>query len=395
MMIRNSHIGRLLRVGTMMGLLALPASVFWNLAGLEPRLSPSVLRLAGVTDPPPQPHWTLASFADRTLQAAIVGAVETASPIRPLLIRINNEIRYTTFGYISTPDVFQGDNGQLMLRGYWSEYCSRGPDSADRKARELIPKLADIQAYFEARDRIFLYLISPSKAAHLPEHFVDRFPCASSEQDRNMLLPRLDRLLREAGINVIDAASLVHGLKGIYPVDLFPQSGIHWNALAIARAVDATIAEVNRLARRPLLPRLDWTYTVPDRPRSNDIDLASLLNLLVIRKWYGSVEVEFRHAVPCDMQPENPLKVAIVGSSFTNELPLVLNSGGCLLHARQYYYLSGVIGGNPVTMRAGLNDDDLAAIRDADVMIVEENESFAGESQYIVRLRAVLSGQDP
>jgi len=391
MAIGNPHIDRLLRIGAILGLLAFPATVFWNLAGVGPRLSPSIFRLIGVTDTAPQPQWTLTSFADRTLQAAITRAVADASLLRPLLIRINNEIRYSAFGYISTPNVIMGDNGQLIQRFYLTEYCSRASDSADRRAGELTPKLRDIQAYFEARNRTFLFLITPSKAAHLPEYFVHRFPCPNSEQDRTALLPKLDRLLREAGINVLDAASLIHGLKGTYEVDLFARGAVHWNAVAVARAADAIVAEVNRLARRPLMPQLDWTYTVVDEKYGGDLE--NLLNLLVTRNRYKSAKVTYRHAVPCDRQPENPLNVAIIGSSFIIDPALALISGGCLAHLYSYFYLSlKRFGGIPLTVKDDLNDDDLAAIRDADVAIIEDNETFVAIN-YIERLRAVLSGR--
>jgi alginate O-acetyltransferase complex protein AlgJ len=327
----------------------------------------------------------------RTLQAAIARAVDDASLLRPLLIRINNQIRYSVFGYISTPNIIVGEDRQLTQPFYLSEYCSRRSDTADRRAAELIPRLRDIQAYFESRNRTFVFLITPSKIAHLPEYFVHRFPSPNSEQDRTALLPKLDWLLREAGINVLDAASLIHGLKGTYEVDLFPPGGVHWNAVAVARAADAIVAEVNRLAGRRLMPRLDWTYTVVDPVHGED--LVNLLNLLVTPKWYKSAEVTYRHVVPCDREPENPLKVAIIGTSFIIDPALALISGGCLAHLYSYFYLSlKRYGGIPLTLKDDLNDDDLAAIRDADVAIVEDNETFVAIN-YLERLRAVLSGR--
>jgi hypothetical protein len=63
MAIGNPHIDRLLRIGAILCLLAFPATVLWNLAGLGPKLSPRIFRLVGVTDMAPQPQWTLRSFA--------------------------------------------------------------------------------------------------------------------------------------------------------------------------------------------------------------------------------------------------------------------------------------------------------------------------------------------
>ena len=69
-------------------------------------------------------------------------------------------------------------------------------------------------------------------------------PCGGSE----VVLWEDAAMLKNAGIHVVDTASLMHGLKGKYEIDLFPAGGVHWNAIGIAAADDAILAEINRQA---------------------------------------------------------------------------------------------------------------------------------------------------
>ena len=86
--------------------------------GLEPGVAPSYPALAikigpklgGVTyDVPVILSWS--SLRDGSFQKAVASRVTDALPIRPLLIRLNNEIRFALFGELTAPHVFRGAKG--------------------------------------------------------------------------------------------------------------------------------------------------------------------------------------------------------------------------------------------------------------------------------------------
>src|ERR1700712_5737832 len=190
----------LVRAGFCLFLLALPLASVWNLAvapnhpALAIRIGP---KLGGVTrDAPVMLSWS--SLRDGSFQKAVASRVADAMPVRPLLIRINNELRFELFGELTAAHVVKGANGQLIERSYLEEYCSRTEDQAAKFAADIIPKLLDIQNYYRARGGIFLYLVTPSKAAHLPEYFVDRVPCPSTPTARTELVPHYVDQLRKA-----------------------------------------------------------------------------------------------------------------------------------------------------------------------------------------------------
>ena len=377
-------------------LLALPLASLWNIVvstshpALAIKIGP---KLAGVTyDAPVDLSWT--SIREGSFQKAIAARVTDAMPVRPLLIRINNEIRFELFGDLTAPSVVRGTNGQLIERSYLDEYCARVDGEGEKIARDMIPKLLDIQNYYRNRGGIFVYVVSPSKAAHFPEYFLDRFSCPSSAAARAQLVTQYVESLKREGIDVVDTASLIHSLKGKYDVDLFPQGGVHWNDLGGARAVAEIVSEIDRQAGRELVPPFTFTYTMSGVTKGVDRDLADLLNVFFPPLGYSTPKLTFQPGASCADHPAHTIDAAMVGSSFGHLPARMLIEDNCLTGLNFYYYLQlGRFGGIPYhEIQRNLVDADLVRLRDAKIMIVEENESFIGKSAYVDGLRAIVNG---
>jgi hypothetical protein len=392
---RLSFSDPLVRAGFCLFLLALPLASAWNLAlapnhpSLAIKIGP---KLGGVTrDAPVILSWS--SLRDGSFQKAVSSRVADAMPIRPLLIRINNEIRFELFGELTAPQVVRGAKGQLIERSYLEEYCARTEGQGVTLAADIIPKLLDIQNYYRAHGGIFLYLVTPSKAAHLPEYFVDRVPCPSTAAARVQLVPQYVGLLRQAGIDVVDTASLIHSLNGKYEVELFPQGGVHWNDIGGARAVTAVVEEINRQAGREMVPPFTFTYTLSGVTSGVDRDLVDLLNVFFPPLAYLTPKVKFQTAVPCTDHPARSIDAVLVGSSFSHLPGRILIEDNCLSELNVYYYMRlGRFGGSPYhELQRDLKDADLKRLRDARVVIVEENESFVAQTGYVNELRKLVT----
>lgn len=392
---RLSFAHPLVRAALCVFLLALPLATAWNLAvapghpGLAIRIGP---KLSGVThDTPVALSWS--ALRDGSFQKAVSNRVTDAMPIRPLLIRINNEIRFALFGELTAPHVVRGTGGQLIERSYLEEYCARTEGMGATLAAKALPKLRDIQDYYRARGGIFVYVVSPSKAAHLPELFIDRVPCPSTPAARAQLVPQYVGKLREAGIVAVDTASLIDSLKGKYEVDLFPQGGVHWNDIGGARAVSVIVEEINRQAGRELVPPFTFTYTLSGVTSGVDRELADLLNVFFPPLGYVTPKVTFQTSVSCADHPARQLEAAMVGSSFSHLPARILIEGNCLAGFNLYYYARlGRFGGVPYReLQRNLGDADLLRLRDAKIMILEENESFVAHTGYVNDLHAVVT----
>jgi hypothetical protein len=376
-------------------LLLLPLASAWNLvvAPSYPALAVKIgPKLGGVTyDTPVILSWS--SLRDGSLQKAVSSRVTDAMPVRPLLIRINNEIRFELFGELTAPHVVRGANGHLIERSYLEEYCARTEGMGAKFAADILPKLKDIQNYYRAHGGIFVYVVTPSKAAHLPEYFVDRVPCPSTPGARAHLVSEYVGMLRQGGINVVDTASLIHSLKGSYEVDLFPQGGVHWNDIGGARAVSAIVEEINRQAGHQIVPPFRFSYTLSGVTVGSDRELVDLLNVFFPPLGYQTPKVQFSPSASCAGDPARQLDVAMVGSSFSHLPARIMIEANCLSALQLYYYAKlGRFGGTPYReLQRNLSDADLHALRDVKVMILEENESFAARASYVDQLRAVLS----
>jgi len=377
-------------------LLLLPLGVVWNLVAAQYFPSRAIKigpRLGGVTyETAVKLSWP--EIRDGKFQKAIVSRVTEAMPIRPLLIHINNEIRFHLFGELTAPNVVRGVNGQLIEKTYLDDYCSRTEGMGTRLAAVALPKLKDIQNFFSAHGAIFVYVITPSKAAHLPEYFVNRVPCPSTMLARTQLVPDYVGALRREGINIVDTAGLIHSLKGKYPFDLFPQGGVHWNDVGGALSVSAVVDEINRLAGRDIIPPFKFTYTMSGAGKGADRELVDLLNVFFPPLGYQTPKVSFQPAIPCAESPARQLDVALVGSSFGDLPARMLIEGNCLARLQFYYYATlGRFGGEPYhELQRNLSDSDLNVWRNAKVVILEENESFMASNKvgYVDQLRAVV-----
>jgi alginate O-acetyltransferase complex protein AlgJ len=378
-------------------LLVLPLMTDWNLVAnrfapeLQLRIGPP---LRGVTVPPASAKFSLRAFADGSWQKVVTTSVSDAYPLRPLLIRFNNELRHKLFGAYGAPGIINGDNGQLIEEGYLKEYCARNLATFEQKARDWIPKLKDIQDFYESRGHIFLYLITPSKVAHLPEYFIHRVSCPSTEYDRNAMLPTYDRLLTAAGIHFVDAARLIHQLKGKYEVELFPVGGVHWNAVAIANAADAVLDEINREEKRPVAPKLSWTYTVTNKATGTDRDLVDLINVLMPNIVYPTPKVTFNRVGDCGKFPVSSMRIALIGGSFIHELARTLISAGCLTQLESYDYLYNSLraGSDYKDVKRRLTPSDILPLRDSDIVILEENEAALPSTAHAIEFHHVILG---
>jgi alginate O-acetyltransferase complex protein AlgJ len=380
-------------------LLLVPLLTLWNLAAqsLAPKLAVMIgPRLRGVTEAPPPPTWTLRAFADGSLQKALTDAVTDAFPLRPLLIRINNQVRYKLFGYSGAAGVITGEGGQLIEKGYLDEYCTRNLAAFEPKARDWARQLKELQDFYTARGKIFIYLITPTKVAYMPENFGRALAsCASSEEDRAGLLPLYDRLLAQAGVHAVDAASLTYDLKGKYEIDLFSVGGVHWNAIGIANAEDAILAEINRQAGQMVAPKLSWRYEVVDRAKGTDRDLLDLLNVLLPSAHYATARVTYQPAPTCRELPAASLKVAMIGGSFADTLGPTLINDGCLTRLEMYNYLYRGLRRGPDynTVKDRLTTPDVLPLADADIVILEENEVALPATGHAMEFYRVILGR--
>lgn len=368
-------------------LLALPALTAWNLAA-DPQQRLFVgAPLSGVTLNDTTGAWSWTALISGELQRRVAAQIAEALPIRPLAIRLNNEYRFDLFGATSIPDgILKGRDGQLVpRRPYLDEYCSRTEARLFARVASVIPKLLFAQSYFAARGARFLYVITPSKAAHLPEDFDLPTSCAGTTDSRARFVLRYVELLREAGIDVLDLATLIHSQKGRWDVGMFPGGGLHWNMLGAALAANAIVDRINL----PSVRRIPFSVG-SGVSAASDNDVAELLNVYSAFS-YPTTAVQLQR-LPCS-EDARSLEISLVGGSFMQLPAQILIEQGCLSALRLYFYgQAAVFGGDPFTqLQTRIGREQLQPLLRSKVIIVEENEAGLGNFPYVRDLQKYLS----
>lgn len=394
-----SFTDRRFRLAFYAAILLLPAWTLWNMAALQwqPSLAFRVgPRLDGVTQTLPL-EWNWQAIKSGNFQRAITNRVAAGFPFQRILVRINNEIRATLFGEVTAPGVVRGRGGQLVEDFYVNAYCGITPDLAERRARETIPMLRDLADYYRARGATFLYVVTPSKVAAMPEAFVGGETCAAPREIRSRLVADYVALLRQSGIPVVDTANLIYKHGGPQGTDMYPMGGAHWNALGAAYAAREVEQAINRAAGRALLPPFEFSYAMSADSGIADRDLTGVLNVLFPPLGYPTPEVTYRQPVACETSAASTLEAAIVGSSYMHSLGSILIEQACLSRLNVYFYLyQGRFGGVPygVLQPADLTESDYAPLRDVRIMILEDNEGFLNRpNPYVEDLHAFITGR--
>jgi len=369
-------------------LLLLPGVTLYNALIPPPHLGVYFLPLFGVTKELPL-ALSLQSISSGEYQKAIASRASEKIPIRPLLIRLNNQVRYSLFHELQ-PSIGEGAKGELFETHYMVDYCYRKETDARDYAAQMIPILRDIQSYYRSRGRAFVYMISPSKIGAMPDYFEGAMPCPNSVAIRKHSIEEYAQRLRDAGIVTLDTATMIRDARSAYPVDLFARGATHWNELGAGIATRAIVDAVNAQLTGKQLQSFDLTYTMSNEPVGSDRDLVNLLTLVFPPVSYSVPKLTLGNTCP---QEPTSSGFAIVGTSFMHIPADLLARESCMPDLKFYFYLRrGLFGGAPHRFyKWDLEPAELTPLRDAKVMVLEENESNIARSGYPPVLRDLLT----
>ena len=367
---------------TLAWIASVPLFSFWNLTitKIQPKWSVRIGRtLNGAVVSPviPRPLWN--SFERGMLQKAVADLVTQSVAYRPLLVRLNNEGIFSVLRSEPEPKTYilRGDQDVLIEEPYLREYCSRSLADFLPKAQVWARKLREIQDYYAGRGATFLYVITPSKAVGAVVAFHYRYPCLNDLHERDEFLPRYVAILTTAGVNVVDTASFT-ATSANRGVTAFPRGGAHWNDLAAAEATQAVITKLNHLNPLLQIPALTWASSISNNPRGTDRDLVDLLNLLR-QSWSDEVpKLVFASSKSCNRK----ISATIIGGSFMHVIAEMLTKTGCVEQADLYFYFHLFLFRSPghQLIKQDLQPIEIAAIRQAPLVVLEENEMIMARS---------------
>lgn len=293
---------------------------FFTTPQFIPKWSRPNYKLYGVTQELPPVHLSGSSVRNHEFQKYIETRMTNALPLRSSFIRLMNQFYFSGLkkSYAHNGTLVIGKQNYLYELSYIISYCQRiSLDS--KKLNQWADQLAQLNQYFKRQNKLFIYLITPSKAEYIPQYIPERFHCENREINPNV--NQLVSLLRQRKVPVINAPHLMNVATEHYHTSMFPKGGIHWNNLGAALVANEIIRLVNK-EKMHHLPQIKIQFKIDDNPIGYDRDILSLLNLWHPNDHYLVPQLQYEKP---QFNTDHPYSLAIISGSFGTQIAEILD----------------------------------------------------------------------
>ena len=336
-------------------------------------------KLFGVQPPSALPAPDAAGLWSGAFQLAFARSFGQSMPLLATAVGLKNQAYFSLLGQSGVPDVVVGKHLQLYERIYIVEYCGRNTAALMPAADLWAAHLAQLQSWYAAEGKTFLYVVTPSKPATIPQDLPDARACRSPQADRDGMLAAWDALLDRQGVRHVDAAAVMRQAPGA--PEMFPRGGTHWNDVAAALATQAVVRAVNAAPGPWRLTDFSFTWQLTT-PSGIARDITDLLNLPFPRLDYRVPAVALQPLAPAAAC--RPVNVAVVGDSFAYGMLWLLMRLPCPPTIDFYSYFKVAHAAFPGDIRGDVDpaqrDEEL--LHRAGIVILEENEVMAMRSAH-------------
>ncbi|WP_161993741.1 alginate O-acetyltransferase AlgX-related protein [Muricoccus nepalensis] len=336
--------------------------------------------LRGVQVPAPKPSLSLDDVLSGQFSRSFVAYFGQHFPLLGPAVRAKAQLYWSVLRQSPAWYITIGRNRTLFETEYIEEYCSRDLVAFTPVAEDWAAKLAEVQRWYAVRGKLFVYLLTPSKAAVEPENLPAGWPCPAGQADREGLHAAYRAILDRAGVNVADSIETTHAAKREYPFPPFPRTGIHFNTVSAARAAQAVIDAVNRASSWRRMDDLSFTWHMAP-PNEVDTDLLDALNI----PRPGPPVLAPDITVTTPLAPScHPVLMAQVGGSFAYQVNKAMQRLPCPPRVDLYEYFKNTMAFYPGDTRFPVDPKRRSwmLLDAAEVVVLEENEQIAPRSDH-------------
>lgn len=232
---------------------------------------------------------------------------------RNILVRLNNQIKFSLFNQIRTDNAFIGKDKYILDEKY--VFANYGLDYiGEEYIKSQTEKLKYIQYKLMSLYNInLLVIMAPSKVSFyenkIPEYF-------SKFKNDSTNYKTFIAEFKSKGINHIDFKKWFNEIKDTSNFTLFPKYGIHWSIYGSILATDSIIKYIAK-DKKLNIPKFKITkITTSDSIASMDRDMANSMNLLFepkhLKMSYPSYNIEERG--------DKNLKLLVIGDSYFSSI---------------------------------------------------------------------------
>jgi hypothetical protein len=252
--------------------------------------------LKGAYEIPVKPEATVKTILNGEYQEAYNDFAEHTIGLRPLLVRLNNQIAFSVFDTALASGVIIGKQRYLYEINYIKAF--KGWDYiGDEALRQQVEKAVFVYKKLREAGKTLIFVMAPGKASFFPEYIPDHYLKKQSGEKTNY--ESLRKAYKENQLPLIDFNRWFVDMKDTVSFPLYPQCGIHWSAYGVALSLDSLIRYIEK-DRNIDMVDFGWNgFDQPDTLRSPDYDIAEGMNLLFSiphypmaypRIWFGSEE---------------------------------------------------------------------------------------------------------
>ncbi|NTW23161.1 MAG: hypothetical protein HGA37_00565 [Lentimicrobium sp.] len=233
--------------------------------------------LKGAYELPAEPDASVKTWFDGSFQEKYNGFAEYSIGLRPLLVRINNQIAFSVFDTALANGVIVGKNHYLYEINYikaWKGWDFVGQKTID----DQVNKTAFVNAKLREAGKTLIILFAPGKASYFPEFIPVKYTRRASGETTNY--QAYLKSFSKTGVPLIDFNDWFVKMKDTVSYELYPQCGIHWSAYGVTLALDSLI---NFIEKDRNIDMVDFSWNgvdIPDTLRNPDYDIAEGMNLL-------------------------------------------------------------------------------------------------------------------
>lgn len=315
------------------------------------------------------PGFSKSSLQSHEFQKYTETLFEKNIRLRKKIINIHNQLYYALFkkSFVVDGSLIIGKNKQFFVLSYILDYCK-----SSKNPSELIiwaDQIARLDRYIHSQGKTFIYVITPSKAEHVPEAIPDRFHC--KQQGIKEAVYQMDALLTQRKVAHINGPDLMEKAIQTYHIPMFPKGGIHWNWLG-ASIESAAIIDVLRSKTDFNLPKLQFFYLL-NKPEEIDTDNDMLTLAQLWQNYFPEKVPQVKFLNPT--YSGKPLTATVIGGSFNWSLNSIFIQNKIFNEINYYFYFDKHQKIKSNEKSAWSKDINVAEILNADVIILEENSS--------------------
>jgi len=332
------------------------------------------LKLYGVQKIVDKPTLCLNDFYNHNYQQKYEQWLEQNLPLRSYYLRYYSQLLYSLFKKSALDYVVIGKNGYLYEINFINSYLKLPPSlPLDRKKiEEKVKMVKVIQDYFLKNGKIFILIITPNKAALYPEYIPEKFSRANVHLAGDY--ENFVYYCTKYRINYIDLFTILSKYKKQQHYELFPKTGIHWNALGAAIACKE-IVNTLRSMYNIKVPYFSITNIVyAQNPYGDDYDIIKLMGLF--KRFYI-----YNHPIPIIEVKKTEKKnyiVSMQGGSFLWGICCLLTSNKIFETINNYFYViwKQVWPSQKQQLYKNKNEIDYSTVLHSDIFILEVNQEY-------------------